>query len=104
MSVFPRKTSLNLRFLRGGILRNFFYKKQSSKIRKSVYLCGVEVGFWRWRKSGESSAKKGHFKAFWGVFDESQKDTKKPAIPLFMRVCGLLKVAPLQGFEPWSPQ
>ena len=21
-----------------------------------------------------------------------------------MRVCGLLKVAPLQGFEPWSPQ
>ena len=79
----------------------FFYKKQPSKIRKSVYLCGVEVvGFWRWRKSGESSAKKGHFKAFWGVFDKSQKDTKKPATPLFMRDCGHFEVVVREGFEP----
>lgn|GEM_PF-1178924 len=54
------------------------------------------------KKIVNSSAKKGHFKAFWGVFDESQKDTEKPATPLFMRVRGLLKVVRLEGVEPSS--
>ena len=34
------------------------------------------------------------------TFRKHHKDTKKPAILLFMRICGLLKLGAGLGFEP----
>ena len=46
--------------------------------------------------------KKGHFEAFSVVFERLEKDTKKPARPLFISVRGLLKVVLKRGLEPLS--
>ena len=54
------------------------------------------------KKIVNSSAKKGHFKAFWGEFEKFHFDTKKPTILLFIRVCGRFKVVRLEGVEPSS--
>ena len=77
----------------------------TESIRKPVAI-RINTGnpdFMRWRKSGGPSVRKGYFKAFTGGDSKFRFGVKKPAIPLFMRVCGLLKVAEREGFEPPEP-